>query len=147
MNLWFKPRDDEGIDHIELTVVDRFKTSELSGDEWRYSVAIHFYRKGILVYEKTYGKMEWAVAALPYELMILPENSRLPLWGLDDKVCNQYGCKEKAVVVYRVKEKYTEQGQGPLPDEPETYRAYCQRHAERGDADREDNMNNYEIVK
>lgn len=110
--MYFRPRDDEGVDRIELKVVDRFKTSELSGDEWRYSVAICFYRKGTLVYEKRYGKMEWAVAALPYELMVLPEKVDIPLWGLDDKVCNQYGCSEPVVVVYRLKELYINKAKG-----------------------------------
>lgn len=33
--MYFRSRDDEGVDRIELKVVDRFKTSELSGDEWQ----------------------------------------------------------------------------------------------------------------
>ena len=144
---WFKARDDEGVDRIELSVIDRFKTSELSGDEWRYSVKISFFRKGVLVYERTYGRMEWAVAALPYELMVLPEHCEIPLWKVDSLICTQYGSNQPATVVYKTKEQYTERGEGPLPNETPTYRAYCTRHAERGNSDREDCMQNYEVIK
>ena len=145
--MFFKTHDDEGVDRIELVVVDRFKQSELSGDEWRYSVAMKFYRKGVLVYENSCGRMEWAVASLPYELLTFPETSEIALWGLDDKQCAQYGCSAPAEVLYRVKEQFSDRGEGPLPDEPEVFRAYCHRHRERGDASREDSMANYEVVK
>lgn len=146
MKPYFKPHDDEGVDRIDLFVRDRFKTSGLSGDEWRYSVVIRFWRKGELVYETSYGRMEWAVAALPYELLTLPEKSKKPMWGLDEKQCAQYGCPETAEVVYRLKQHFSDRGEGPLPDELEAFRAYCGKHKNRGDASREDSMGNYEEI-
>lgn len=147
MKPWFKAHDDEGVDRIVLSVVDRFKQSGLSGDEWRYSVDVSFHRKGKEVYRTHYGKMQWAIMALAYEWMTWPEKSPTPMWGLDEKQCAQYGCAEPAEVVYRLKEEFSAQGEGPIPDTLHNCRrAYCAKHRERGDSDREDCMDNYEVV-
>ena len=45
----FKPiADDEGPDRITIDPVPRYKTSGLSGDEWRMSYVVRFYRRGRL---------------------------------------------------------------------------------------------------
>ena len=41
--------DDEWYDEIRVTTVPRFKTSGLSGDEWRRSAKVTFLRKGIVL--------------------------------------------------------------------------------------------------
>ncbi len=147
MKPFFKAHDDEGIDSISIETVDRFKMSELSGDEWRTSAVIKFYRKGRLVHEQRFTKMQWAVMALPYLWMTAPEKSEQPLYGLDEKTCAQYGCSQEAEVTYRINELFSTQGDGPLPDRTGEYRrSYCARHRDRGDASREDSMANYETM-
>jgi hypothetical protein len=56
--------DDEGVDRIEIDIVPRFKTSDLSGDQWRVSARLRAYRKGELVGEQSYHNMETAVCFL-----------------------------------------------------------------------------------
>jgi len=60
--------DDEGIDHIELTVVPRYKTSGMSGDEWRVSTEVKFFRKGVLLWGRSFSRLEWAIAFLGAEV-------------------------------------------------------------------------------
>jgi hypothetical protein len=143
---YFMARNDEGIDRVELVVEDRFKQSELSGDEWRYSVLIQFYRKGVLLGTKRYSRMEWAVSALPYEFMVFPEQSPMALWRLDSQTCAQYGCAKEAVVTYQTKKRYSERGEGPLPEGAPVLRSYCEKHKNRGDSDLEDSMQNLVVV-
>lgn len=141
--------DDEGIDHIELDVVPRFKTSGLSGNEWRVSARARFYRKGELVGERSMTSLEALVTALPWLWMTKPEWCEGPLFdaGRNGR-CQQAGCPNPAVVTYELKEEYSARGEGPLPPSPlgRPRRAFCQPHAPRGDADLEDCDANYVLI-
>ena len=138
-------RDDEGIDRIEIQLVPRFKTSPLSGDEWRVSARISFYRKGDFVGEERTGTMEAAAMALPWHFMRLPEISSFPLYRVTDAWCNQPGCDEAATVTYELLEEYSARGEGPLPPKHGApyRRSFCDRHKRRGDGGLEDSDANY----
>jgi len=136
--------DDEGFDRIEIEQVPRFKTSDMSGDEWRTSAVTRFYRKGKLVSEVSTGRMEVAAAQLGHFFFTLPETCPEPLYLVCEEVCNQPSCGAPAVVTYRLKEEFSRQGEGPLPQGSEASRSFCEAHMERGDASREDSMQNYE---
>ena len=139
--------DDEGVDRIELVATPRYKTSGLSGDEWRVGAKIVFYRKGEVMHEDFRTSVKSAVAHLAYLLDLVPEKAPRPLWGLDEKTCAQYGCAEPAEVVLRLKQEWSDRGDGPLPDRHfEQRRAFCRRHAVRGDCGLEDADKNYEQV-
>ncbi len=73
--------DDQGVDRIEIDVVPRFKTSGLSGDEWRVSGRILMFRKGELVGERSMSNVESCVNALPWLWMTLPEWTKGPLYS------------------------------------------------------------------
>lgn len=137
--------DDEGVDRVELVVVDRYKQSGLSGDEWRTAVVIRMFRKGDLVSERAMSGMRDAAAALPWLMLTAHEQSPMPLWGLDEMRCNQYGCAEEAVEVVELVNEFSRQGEGPLPDNglPRPRRAFCVKHRQRGDCSREDCDTNY----
>lgn len=139
---------DEGIDRITLEVVPRFKESELSGDEWRTSVKVTFYRKGKPMAEKTFGTMKGATAAVGWFFQTVHETSPVPLWGLDDCTCAQYGCDQEAVRVVQLKKEFSAQGEGPLPKEGDEVvrRAFCVGHRHRGNASRKDSEQNYQNV-
>jgi len=140
--------NDEGLDRIVIEVVPRLKTSGLSGDEWRTSAVTRFYRKGKKVAEVSTGRMAWAVSHLGYHFGVLPEQSCLPLYAVSDSVCNQPSCAEDATTTYRLKEEFSARGQGPLPKRSLEYRrSFCERHKHRGDASREDSMNNYQEME
>ncbi len=62
-------------------------------------------------------------------------------------LCHQVGCAWPATVFYRLKEHYSDGGDGPLPNEGAEYRtAFCQRHSQRGDCGSEDRDSNYELL-
>lgn len=141
--------EDEGVDEIRMKVVPRFKTSGLSGDEWRVSTVIEFYRKGALLHKRSFNSINAAAKYLPWVLGVeLIENPEVPaLWKMTAETCHQPGCPEKATHIYRIKKEFSAQGEGPLPDSVgENRRAFCERHHSRGDSDREDCDENYELV-
>lgn len=143
-------RDDEGFDRITIEVVPRFKTSGLSGDEWRVSSVIRFYRKGVQVFERGFSSMENAVRFLPWVEAVeaKEQNSAWPIKG-DELKCFQPGCAELATVEYQLKKEYSDQGEGPLPADKtwKMRRRFCKAHAHRGDCGLEDADENYEIIK
>jgi hypothetical protein len=141
--------DDEGVDRIEVHVVPRFKTSGLSGDEWRVSACVRFYRKGELVGERSFTRMESALNAMPYLWMTMPDWCQGPLFsGARGGRCQQAGCTEAATVTYRIKQEYSARGEGPLPLSAlgAPLRRFCAVHSHRGDCDLEDTDENYELV-
>src|SRR5207247_526556 len=104
MSLTDKPHfklhpDDEGVDRIEIQVIPRFKTSGLSGDEWRVSARIVAFRKGEMVGEKSVTSMAAAVQMLPYLWLTLSDWCAGPLYsGERGGKCQQPGCPEPAEV-------------------------------------------------
>lgn len=140
--------DDEGVDRIEIDVVPRFKTSGLSGDEWRISARIRAFRKGELVGDRSVGSMEAAANMMSYLWMTLPDWCKGPLYaGERGGKCQQAGCREPAEVTYRLNQEW-EHGHGPLPPNSlgAPLRRFCSAHAVRGDAAFEDSDENYERV-
>jgi hypothetical protein len=146
VKVWFKALpDDEGIDRIVIEKVPRFKESGISGDEWRTSAKVSCYRKGALVFEVTRGDLRAAVACLPRDLLEMPDHSSVALWGYDGSVCMQPGCSDPAVVKKTIRQEFSANGEGPLPISggDRHARAFCAKHATRGDASREDSDSNY----
>jgi len=141
--------DDEGVDRIEIDVVPRFKTSGLSGDEWRVSARLRVYRKGELVGEKSYTSMEAVACFLPFLWKTLSDWTEGPLYsGERGGKCQQAGCAHPATVTYRLKREYSARGEGPLPPNVlgMPLRRFCAAHATRGDCALEDADENYELL-
>lgn len=156
---WFRRHhDDEFIDEVTLKVEPRFKTSDLSGDEWRVSTRVSLSRKGQVLKERTYHRIEDAAAHLPWLLKTwveeLPEeelHSFHEQLDRDEELCHQPGCSERATHVYRLLGSLTSaRGEHLHPQEAERVRflrAFCDTHKVRGDSDLEDNDDNYELVE
>ena len=62
-------RDWEPFDEITMRVVPRYKTSGLSGDEWRQHVEVQFKHKGEVVHSFGASKMESALMLMGSHLM------------------------------------------------------------------------------
>ncbi len=142
--------DDEGVDHIEIDVVPRYKTSGLSGDEWRVSARLRMYRKGTLVGEQVLTSMEAMANALPWFWLTKSDWCEGPLYdGERGGRCQQAGCKAQATVLYQLKQEWSARGEGPLPPSPlgPSRRQFCAAHAVRGDAALEDADDNYELIQ
>ena len=143
--------DDEYVDEVRIRIIPRFKTSEASGDEWRVSAVTELRRKGVIMHERSYHNIEAAAAHLPWLLMTWTEGDGIPTAQLraDDALCHQPGCENAAIVVYEIKTIYDGRRGFPEPAERKygrSLRAFCARHARRGDADLEDSDQNYSLV-
>lgn len=140
---FLRHRDDEWFDEIRIITLPRYKTSELSGDEWRISGQIQFYRKGKLLYQKGYLNLETAIMFLGSEWTKAREQS------VDDpmnELCFQPGCSEPFIAEYRLKAEYDKSGNKSVSKFTEWRRRFCSRHLRRGDCGLEDADANYEIV-
>jgi len=141
--------DDEWIDEIRVKVVPRYKTSGLSGNEWRVSALVQFSRKGVVLRERRVHRIRDAAMAIPWMLIDdAPvgddEDRKFPD---EDSWCFQPGCTEKAVSIYRLKtEGCPRCGTQKTPAFAEVRRAFCRKHLRRGDAGLDDADDNYEVV-
>ncbi len=144
-----KPRralkpDAQPWDEIHITTVPRYKQSDLSGDEWRISGKIQFLRKGKVVHEAVYTKLEYAVDFLKAEWHRAMDDAKGFFAGEGD-ICDQEGCKEPATVTYRVINRYCNEPyiHKPTPNEEVVIRKFCKAHATRGNAGFDDADRNY----
>ena len=137
--------DDEWYDEIRITTEPRYKTSSLSGDEWRTSAQVQILRKGIVLTERGFSKIDYAVRWLAWGLV----DDETDLWKPDfpSDLCSQPGCPDDAITGYAIKVQYEKNGSRSeyQPKELDT-RQFCARHAERGDSDMEDRDSNYEVL-
>lgn len=134
--------DAQGFDRVEITTVPRYKTSGLSGDEWRISVTIRVFRKGRLIAERSVRNVEAAAAFLPGWLLELNGNGKAFYAG-EDNICDQEGCCNDATVTYRLKKKFCREGHPSAPQNGE-HRKFCEEHKRRGDCGLDDADRNYE---
>lgn len=145
--------DFERFDKITLEVVPRYKTSGLSGDEWRQHVEIKFWFKGVQVANDGYSDMESAIMFLGSRLIQHREGQ-----AVDEKqaqarialLCDQPSCANVATTKYRLKRETASDGHYLADEEMkyhEAYRQFCSVHAKRGDCSREDSDDNYEVIE
>lgn len=152
--------DDEGFDALTIETVERWKESELSGDEYRFSYLTVLWRKGYVVRYASTGKMEWATRRVPsleaFPLSDERDERLLPFkgeWWDDERgedLCAQPGCAEVSVVEYRRKKDWCHRC-GNARDRPypgwDSRRRFCVRHLGRGDCGLDDADANYVAVR
>ena len=139
--------DDEWYDEVRIVTVPRYKTSGLSGDEWRRSAKVQFKRKGIVLAEKRLSDIAEATRWLAWGWV----DDLGPAWegrvnDFQTDLCSQPGCPGQAVTVYRIKTLYNKDGTRAERQWDDQTRQFCARHAERGDCDLEDSDANYEVL-
>ncbi len=141
--------DDEFCDEIRLKVIPRFKTSGMSGDEWRTSVKVQLFRKGFMYAETSVSKMEYAIMMLGH--FYVTSHEPVPTEAIEHEKtkCDQPGCGDDAVNHYRFKvEKHGNSGHtSPVREDREVRCKFCARHSERGDSDLEDNDENLVLMQ
>lgn len=142
-------RDFEAFDRIELDVVPRYKTSGLSGNEWRISVRVRFSFKGEVVHETTIMTMRYAMMLLAGEWVKAQEPIPTRVIELERSKCDQPGCSNDAVSTYHIKVEFSERGDKLDPGDSTMlhYRRFCRVHLRRGDCGREDSDANYDVVE
>lgn len=140
--------DDEICDEIRLKVIPRFKTSGMSGDEWRTSVRIQLFHKGLCYAERSVSNMRSALLMLGEFFVRSHEPIPLEVIRHEETKCDQPGCDQDAVNHYRKKvEHHGNSGHTSEPKYHEVWCKFCARHSERGDSDLEDNDANLTLMK
>lgn len=145
-NRALKP-DAQAFDEVRITTIPRYKTSGMSGDEWRISAKIEFLRKGRVVHERWCSKIESACNLLPGEYMVACDNG-LGYFAGEGDFCDQEGCSEAATVTYRVKKRFSRDNPFEWNEELKelTIRRFCAKHSKRGDCAFDDADANYELL-
>lgn len=143
--------DDEMYDEIKIKMVPRYKTSELSGDEWRVSANLEFYLKGELIFQRSFSRLETAIAALPWFFKAADEQGECDLKALERarQKCSQVGCSNPPCTEYRLKATYCKDGhKTPAEERPwsDDRIRFCEKHLRRGDCGLQDSDENYEVV-
>jgi hypothetical protein len=145
--LWHKRDDDfEAFDKITLEVVPRYKTSGLSGDEWRTSVVATFWFKGEKIHEHSWTSMRYAIMLLAHEWVTQQEPIPERVIELEEPKCDQPGCAVDAVARFVIKRETSDSGEwlDTSQSSARYFRKFCKRHVQRGDCSREDCDENYE---
>lgn len=163
--MWVPQNDDERFDHVEITSHERWKESEMSGDEWRFSFIAHFYSHGVEMMRRGGGTVEDCLISAAYWFRHPRKMNEDPTvvaeWELAkaevEQRCAQPRCAEFWTVLYHPIKEYDrsgharglhyddrgkESGRGWL-----AVRGFCERHRYRGDCDLEDADDNYELIE
>jgi len=144
--------DFEFVDRIEIKLVDRWKESEISGDEWRVSAHVTFFFKGVKVGECCFSNMETAMQLLYAGYVDAregrghgePKDLSLAVKDAEKGKCDQPGCSAPATVRFRLKRLYSREGFSADANEHGGYYIqFCDKHCERGDCGLEDADANY----
>lgn len=142
--------DRQAFDEIRITTIPRFKTSGLSGDEWRISARIAFFRKGEIVHEDSARDVKSAAQFLAWKYAVACDEGIGRTEHEYDR-CDQEGCAELATVILKMKKVYCSDPHAHGGHEPKeyegVYRYFCTRHSKRGDSSFDDSDANYEIVE
>lgn len=135
--------DAQAFDEIRIVTVPRYKTSGLSGDEWRISAAVEFYRKGRLIHsESGWRNIQTVCSLLPWLHAKAIDDGHAYFAG-DGMTCDQEGCSAPATVRYRRRFHYCSEGHQVEPNEFVLYRHFCETHRKRGDCGMDDADVNY----
>lgn len=140
--------DFEIIDEVDIRIIPRYKTSGLSGDEWRQSVRVTAKFKGVTVFEKTVRGMETA-CGMVYAFKIHASDEGIPEQVLqrEGECCDQPSCCNPATNFYMLKKRHSPGNHFAKsawkPGYRGYYRQFCNRHAQRGDCCLNDADQNY----
>ena len=140
--------DDERFDSVTIDCIERWKESELSGDEYRFSYRVRFWRKEIVIIERSFSTLEYAIKYLP-SMPSSTEDSAVNHdgWNATKRLCDQPGCALEASVFYKRKKHFTPRGEELVMGSIATYRQFCVEHKHRGDCSRDDSDHNYEAIE
>lgn len=153
MNIIRHP-SDQCFDKGEVIQVERWKVSDLSGSEWRFSWVVKLWRKGRLAASCSVGDPAYAAIKLAEGMALGPgEISDAQGWEVHgDSVdlggeCCQPGCTERPMVIYRLRRLWDWTCSFSKENRIGSARAFCARHRHRGDCGRDDSDANYEAVE
>lgn len=138
-----------GVDRITMKPELRWKTSEYSGDEWRYGGRVKFYHKGALV-KSIFHNLSWS-SRLPDDALTDDLNTFLkePISPEElerrEPLCDQFGCANVGVLFRMLAHQSTGFDLSP-PDGKVHVKRFCEHHANRGTCAIIDRSDNYELL-
>lgn len=140
--------DDERFDQVVISIVERWKESELSGDEWRFNYMVQGWRKGEIIVTRSVGSdLNRAIAGLRGYLDTFPADGDVfdrEAFERTKSKCDQPGCINEATIFFECNKLYTKQGQEIVKQAYQRfYRQFCEMHRERGDCALDDADHNY----
>jgi len=139
-------KDGERFDRIEVNVVERWKESELSGDEWRFSYVVTFYLHGQKLGTLNGRSVEDCLLQAAAQFKTVKVDGELRKF-IEETFCAQPGCTNPWIVLKHPVRNYDKQGKEYQDDFGESdVRGFCQKHIHRGDCGREDNDANYVTI-
>jgi len=133
--------DAQAFDEVLITTVPRYKTSGMSGDEWRISAQVEFKRNGITLHTEHCRDVQTACGLLYYYHSNATDNGKGYFAGEGD-ICDQEGCKVIATHKRYKKADYCREGHKSEPYSP-SFRMFCDVHKRRGDCSFDDGDDNY----
>jgi len=145
--------DYQEFDRVSIVTVPRFKSSPVSGSEWRTCARIDLFYKDALEYSESFASVADALAHLPVTLYNARNARMRPGANFHAKHpeqrCDQEGCAEVATVKYRVLVERCRECTKPkdmMFDTRTPVRHFCARHSERGEGYYDDSSANYELL-
>lgn len=135
--------DAQAFDEVRIVTVPRYKESYMSGDEWRISASLQYYRKGELCHEVSYRNVETACIFAAAQYLTAIDEGKGYFAGIDGK-CDQEGCCEPPTVKYFKKHDYSTDGEKKAESHRKSFRQFCDRHKKRGDCGLDDADANYQ---
>jgi len=134
--------DHQLFDEIIIRTVPRYKTSDLSGDEWRISAVIEYRCKGKIMHSRGLCDIKTALDFAKSEYWVASDNGRNDI-NYEEMFCDQEGCLNKWTKKFILKSRYCKSGH-KTENQFGDYRAFCDQHHKRGDCGLDDADDNYE---
>jgi len=140
-----RPVKAQQFDEVRIKTVPRYKTSDLSGSEWRFSAETTLLYKGKVLSQDSYRDVAQAIN----DVAGLSNRYGHPYDQEESKYCDQEGCAEPATVkLQAVSETCDHCGHDDTSKAfPLGYRMFCGAHSTRGDCSLNDNDANYQVVE
>lgn len=140
--------EDERFDEIHIECIERWKESEMSGDEWRFSYLATVKRKGEEIIHVSASTLDWLLKGLQWRIMVAGKENQFDTeaWNRTLDKCDQPGCSNVATIFYKRLKRFTNRGDALAPSsyyDGNEYRQFCNRHQVRGDCDLDDADHNY----
>ena len=167
--IWFpiyfdKHREDEYFDEVKVVILPRYKTSGLSGDEWRFTHQARLFWKGQQIGHRNFLNLQDALREMDWWVRNINELVKFRFKEYDDgshleelinfpdeklrvEYCAQPGCPNKATHTFIKKKKWTKDGMAEVPMHGVHAIRFCQQHTTRGDCALEDADKNLELFE
>lgn len=137
--------DAQGFDEVRIVTCPRYKMSGLSGDEWRISTEIKFYRNGELRHSEFYRDIQTACGFAYAEYARACDDGKAYFAG-EDEYCDQEGCSAEATHRLDIKTNHCDRCGVAAEHQFPQYRLFCDEHKRRGDCGIDDADRNYEAA-